>query len=83
MPITSTNTFSLSTIQRVIVDCAAMQRLPQAQQELRAIIGWIEGQVQRSCVHVTLRHATQNPTGRKLKSTFQALGCTVAMKTIM
>lgn len=81
MPITSTSTFSLSTIQRVVIDCAALASGRSATDELGELLGWVRSVPQRSAVHVTLRHATANATGRRLKSIFQALGCTVTMQT--
>jgi hypothetical protein len=79
MPITSTNTFSLSTIQHVDIDCSAVAN---SSQELAPLIGWVQTVPQRSNIHVTLRFATANATGRRLKSIFQSLGCRVIMKTV-
>lgn len=81
MPITSTNTFSLSTIQRVIIDCAAIRGGLSLGEELGELFGWIQSMPHRSAIHVTLRHATASVPGRKLKSMFQSLGCTVIMQT--
>ena len=81
MPITSTNTFRLFTIQHVDIDCRALPSDVQLQDQLSQLIGWVQSVPQRSQVHVMLRGATGNVTGRKLKSMFQSLGCTVSMKT--
>lgn len=81
MPITSTSSYSLSTIQRVVIDCAALRSDRSLTEELEQLLGWVRSVPQRSAVHVTLRHATASVTGRRLKSVFQSLGCTVIMQT--
>ncbi len=83
MPITSTNLFSLTTIQQLQIDCKAVESQPEVQRELSSLMQWMKNnpQQQRSQVHVTLRFATASTTGRKLKAALQSLGCTVIMKT--
>jgi|GEM_PF-2345163 len=80
MPITSTKSFSLQTIQHLVIDCAAVRRQPEIQRELSTLLHWMKENKTQSSVHVTLHSATANATGRKLKSVFQALGCVVTMK---
>lgn len=82
MPITSTSTFSLSTIQHLDIDCSAVRYDALINDELTQLLKWIQSVPLRSAIHVTLRHATGSATGRKLKSMFQSLGCTVTMKTV-
>ena len=81
MPITSTNTFRLFTTQHVDIDCSTLRTDTRIQDQLAQLIGWVQSMPVRSAVHVTLRSATGSITGRKLKSVFQSLGCTVIMKT--
>ena len=81
MPITTTNSFALVTLQRLVVDCAMVNEKPEADQDLSRLITWMKTQPRTSQMHVMLRSATSNPTGRKLKSVFQSLGCTVSMLT--
>ncbi len=80
MPITSTNSFTLATIQRLTIDCSALQT-PTADQEIEALLEWAQTVRMRSSIHVTLRFSTNNPLGRKVRSRFQSLGCTVRMQT--
>jgi hypothetical protein len=81
MPITSTNTFSLSTVQQLIIDCSAIRSDTSVDQQLSDLISWISTVPQRSHVHVTLRFATGSATGRKIRSRFQSMGCRVSMQT--
>jgi len=81
MPITSTNTFRLFTIQHVDIDCSSVSGDVRLQDQFAQLLSWVQSIPQRSAVHVTLRSATGSVTGRKLKSIFQSLGCTVMMKT--
>ncbi len=81
MPITSTNTFSLATVQHITVDCSALEHDSSAKDELTNILGWIRSRDRRSNIHVSLRFATKSITGRKVRTMFQSLGCTVSMKT--
>lgn len=81
MPITSTNTFRLFTTQHVDIDCSTVSQNQPLQEQFAQLLGWVQSIPQRSAVHVTLRSATGSVTGRKLKSLFQSLGCTVMMKT--
>lgn len=80
MPITSTNTFSLATIQQVFIDCSAVQDAT-ASQQLNDLIDWVQTVRMRSSIHVTLRSATGSITGRKIRTRFQSLGCRVSMQT--
>jgi hypothetical protein len=80
MPIATTNTFQVSTVRFLDIDCSAAIS-QSAQEDIRTMIGWVESQPKRRSIHVILRFATSNPTGRKLKTLFQALGCTVSMRT--
>jgi hypothetical protein len=77
MPITSTNTFSLSTIQHIDIDCSAIR----GEAELSDLINWVRSVPRRSAIHVRLRFATGSPSGRKVRHMFQSLGCTVNMTT--
>jgi hypothetical protein len=81
MPITSTNSFSLATIQEIDIDCSAVRNDAVLAEEFGSLIGLVKSSPKRSAVHVKLRFATASVTGRKLKSIFQSLGCTVTMKT--
>jgi hypothetical protein len=80
MPITSTNTFSLSTVQNVFIDCSVI-RQDAAEKELSDLINWVQTIRMRSNIHVTLRFATGSVTGRRIRSRFQSLGCRVSMQT--
>jgi hypothetical protein len=77
MPITSTNTFSLSTVQQIDIDCSAIR----GEAELSDLINWVRSVPTRSAIHVRLRFSTGSPAGRKVRHLFQALGCTVNMTT--
>lgn len=80
MSITSTHTFSLSTIQQIDIDCSAVSS-SSIRDEFAPLIQWVQTVPERSSVHVTLRSATGSISARKLKSVFQSLGCTVRMRT--
>lgn len=81
MPITSTNTFTLTTIQRLVIDCRHWQAEQDQHGQYHDLIGWVKENERRSSIHVTLKCATGNGIGRKLRGTFQALGCTVSIQT--
>jgi hypothetical protein len=82
MPITSTNTFSLATIQQIDIDCAAVRSDAKLDEEFASLFAWVRTAPKRSAVHVRLHSATASITGRKLKSMFQTLGCTVTMQMV-
>lgn len=80
MPITSTNTFTLATIQRLIIDCSVIQNT-SAHQDIEELLAWVQTIHMRSNIHVTVRFSTGNPVGKKIRTKFQSLGCRVSMQT--
>lgn len=80
MPITSTNSFILATVQQIVIDCS-VAHMKNSDQELSDLLRWVQSVRMRSSIHVTLRFSTGSITGRKIRSKLQSLGCKVSMQT--
>jgi hypothetical protein len=67
-------------IAHVTVDCSSLQSTSSdtRSERMLQIIDWVRSSPEREAIHITLRSAMNNRSGRMLKNTLQALGCQVS-----